>query len=345
MKEKNFVMLIDLRSDTVTRPTAGMRDAMFSAPVGDDVFEEDPTVNALEAKAANLFGMEAAIFCPSGTMTNQIAIKVHTKPGDEVICDRLSHIYNYEGGGIASNSGASVRLLHGDHGRFTAQDVVANINPDDVHFPVSRLVSVENTSNKGGGVCWEMSEMKAIAAACRENGLKYHLDGARMYNAIVAKGEKEADYGSIFDTISLCLSKGLGSPIGSLLMGTKADIKQARRVRKVFGGGMRQVGFLAAAAIFALDNQVERLSEDHARARAIGEQLDGLPFVKEVLPIETNIVVFKLTDQYEQQAFMNKLSDLGVKVVPFGPQTIRMVTHHDFDDDQLQKLGEILKTL
>lgn len=338
-------MLIDLRSDTVTRPTAGMRDAMFSAPVGDDVFGEDPTVNALEQKAADLFGMEAAIFCPSGTMTNQIAIRVHTRPGDEVICHKLSHIYNYEGGGIASNSGASVRLIQGNSGRFAPADVVSNINPDDVHFPITSLVSVENTCNKGGGVCWEMADMEAVGKAAKEHGLKYHLDGARMYNAIVEKQENERDYGRIFDTISLCLSKGLGSPIGSLLIGSKADIHQARRVRKVFGGGMRQVGFLAAAAIYALDNQVERLAEDHKRAADLGSILDGLPFVKEILPIETNIVVFRLTDAYEQQAFIQKLSDLDVKVVGFGPQTIRMVTHHDFDDDQLQKLGEILRTL
>jgi len=338
-------MLIDLRSDTVTRPTPGMKDAMFSASVGDDVFEEDPTVNALEEKVSSLFGMEAAIFCPSGTMTNQIAIRVHTRPGDEVICDQLAHIYNYEGGGIASNSGASVRLLNGDSGRFTAQDVLANINPDDIHCPATRLVGIENTCNKGGGVCWDLKELEAISNVCCDNHLKYHLDGARLYNAVVAQKENVQQYGKLFDSISLCLSKGLGAPIGSLLIGTKADIRQARRIRKVFGGGMRQVGYLAAAGIYALDHHVDRLKEDHQRARALGAVLQDMPFVKALLPVVTNIIIFKLTDHYEQQAFIQKLSDAGIKVVGFGPQTIRMVTHLDFTDDQLQKLSEILRRL
>jgi threonine aldolase len=338
-------MIIDLRSDTVTRPTPAMLDAMFSAPVGDDVFGEDPTIIALEQKGADLFGMESSVFCPSGTMTNQIAMRIHMRPGDEVICHRYSHIYNYEGGGVAANTGASMRLLEGNGGKFTAEDIRMNINPDDVHFPITRLVSGENTVNKGGGVCWDMSEMQSIAATCKENNLIYHLDGARMMNAIVAKQENATDYGKIFDTISLCLSKGLGAPVGSLLMGSAAEIKQARRVRKMFGGGMRQAGYLAAAAIYALDNNVDRLEEDHKRARQLGEILDGLPFVKKLLPIETNIIVFELTDAVEQQAFLQQLLEKGVKAVAFGHQTIRFVTHLDFDDDQLNALETILKAI
>jgi threonine aldolase len=336
-------MMIDLRSDTVTRPTSGMMDAMMNAKVGDDVFSEDPTIIALEEKAAAMFGMEAGLFCPSGTMTNQIAIKVHMKPGDEVICDRLSHIYNYEGGGIASNAGASVRLLHGDRGRFTATDVQNNINPDDVHFPVSRMVSVENTSNKGGGCFWDGNEIKAISEVCANNNLALHLDGARLFNALVETGEKMTDYGASFDSISLCLSKGLGAPVGSLLLGTKDFIKQGRRVRKVFGGGMRQAGFLAAAGIYALDNHIDRLKEDHARATQIGEMVKVLPYVEEAIPVETNIVVFRLNDSMQQVDYIEKLLQRDVIVVPFGPQTIRMTTHLDFTDDMLTELETKLK--
>lgn len=338
-------MIIDLRSDTVTRPTPAMRDAMFSAQVGDDVFGEDPTINALEQKGAELFGMEAAVFCASGTMTNQIAMKVHLNPGDEVICHRYAHIYNYEGGGVAANSGASMRLLNGNGGLFSPKDVLMNINPDDVHFPITRLVSAENTVNKGGGICWNMADMMAISKVCKDQGLKYHLDGARMMNAIVANKENPKDYGQAFNTISLCLSKGLGAPVGSLLIGSTDEIKKARRVRKMFGGGMRQAGYLAAAAIYALDHHVDRLEEDHKRAKQLGAILEGLPFVKTLLPIETNIVVFELTDAIEQQAFLNQLSEKGVKAVAFGHQTVRLVTHLDFDDDQLNALETILKAM
>ena len=265
--------MIDLRSDTVTRPTPEMLQAMFSASVGDDVLKDDPTVNALEEKIATLFGMEAAIFCPSGTMSNQIAIKVHTRPGDEVICHKLSHVYYYEGGGIAFNSGSSVCLLEGDHGRITAEDVEAHINPDDIHRPQTRLISVENTMNKGGGAIYDFNELKKIGDVCKRHGLGYHLDGARLFNALVETKESPKQYGELFDSISICLSKGLGAPVGSLLLGSKAFIKQASRMRKVMGGGMRQSGFLAAAGIYALDNNIERLKEDHLRARLIGEEL------------------------------------------------------------------------
>ena len=274
--------MIDLRSDTVTKPTPSMLKAMMNADVGDDVFKEDPAVNALEGKAADLFGMDKALFCPSGTMTNQIAINVHVKPGDEVICDRISHIYFYEGGGIAKTSGASVALLSGDRGRFSAEDVEAAICPDDIHRPVTRLVAVENTVNKGGGAYWDIDELEKIGSICRKKNIGFHLDGARLFNALAETGEKPADYGRLFDSISICLSKGLGAPAGSLLLGNSDFIKKALRVRKVMGGGMRQAGFLAAAGIYALDNNIERLNEDHAKARDMGELLSSLDYIEEV---------------------------------------------------------------
>lgn len=336
--------MIDLRSDTVTRPTPEMLQAIFSAQVGDDVFKDDPTVNALEAKAATLFGKEAAIFCPSGTMTNQVAIKVHTRPGDEVICHKLSHVYYYEGGGIAFNSGSSVCLLEGDHGRITAADVEAHINPDDIHRPVSRLVSVENTMNKGGGAIYDFNELKKIGAVCKAHGLGYHLDGARIFNALVETSETPLQYGELFDSISVCLSKGLGAPVGSLLLGSTAFIKQASRMRKVMGGGMRQSGFLAAAGIYALDHHVARLKEDHKRARMIGAELSKLPYVDEVYPTQSNILVFKLNEKMNDNRFIQKLAEHDIHGMIFSPQTIRFVTHLDFTDDMMQKTISVLRS-
>lgn len=332
-------MLIDLRSDTVTRPTPGMKEAMFSAPVGDDVFGEDPTVNALEEKIAKLFGMEAALFCPSGTMTNQIAIRLHTGLQTEVICHQYSHIYLYEGGGIMANSGASVKLLPGDFGKVKANQIADSINPDDVHAPETTLVSLENTMNKGGGSIYTLEEIKPIHQLCREKGLKLHLDGARLFNALVETGEKPVDWGAHFDTISICLSKGLGCPVGSVLLGTKADIKRARKVRKVFGGGMRQAGFLAAAGIYALDHQVDRLKEDHTRARALGEILSKLPVVSEVFPVATNIVIARLVDITPEE-FIKKLADQNIKSVKFGKDLVRFVTHLDFTDEHLDEFAK-----
>lgn len=337
-------MWIDLRSDTVTRPTLGMKDAMFSAPVGDDVFGEDPTVNSLEEKISRLFGMEAAIFCPSGTMTNQIAIRLHTGPQREVICHEHSHIYLYEGGGIMANSLASVKLLSGNLGKITASQVAASINPDDVHAPETTLVSLENTMNKGGGSIYTLDEVKPIRTLCLEKDIKLHLDGARLFNALVETGESPADWGAQFDTISICLSKGLGCPIGSVLLGSKVDIKRARKVRKVFGGGMRQAGFLAAAGIYALDNHVDRLKEDHARARTLGKMLEALPVVSEVFPVATNIVIAKL-EETTPEKFMKKLNEQDIKSVKFGADLVRFVTHHDFDDEQLEQFEKRINHL
>jgi threonine aldolase len=335
--------IIDLRSDTVTKPTSGMLEAMMQARVGDDVFMEDPDTLELEEMAAEMFGREAALFCPSGTMTNQIAIKLHTRPGDEVICDRLSHVYNFEGGGIGFHSGSSVRTLTGDRGRFTAADVEDNINDrEDVHKPWTSLVVVENTSNKGGGALWDWQELEKIRTVCDANELKYHIDGARLFNAIVGQQQDPKDYGHLFDTLSVCLSKGLGAPVGSLLIGSKADIKKARRLRKVMGGGMRQSGFLAAAAKYALNHHVDRMQDDHLRARQLGEALEGLEMIENVLPVESNIVIFKLRQDLDVAAVLNELLNSGIKAVPFGPGTIRMVTHLQIDDEMIQKTIQVL---
>ncbi|MBU0528555.1 aminotransferase class I/II-fold pyridoxal phosphate-dependent enzyme [bacterium] len=337
--------MIDLRSDTVTKPTQGMLDAMLSAHVGDDVFGDDPTVNQLQDMISDMFGMESAIFCPSGTMTNQIAIKVHTNPGDELICDRLSHIYIYEGGGIARNSGVSTRLLQGDRGRFLASDISNNINPDDEHFPITTLISIENTCNKGGGSVWNFDNIKEIANVCKKRNLKLHLDGARLFNALTESKARPADYGNIFDSISICLSKGLGAPIGSLLLGSNEFIKKARRIRKVFGGGMRQVGYLAAAGIYALENNLKRLKEDHQRAKIIESTLLNLPYIKSVYPVETNLIVFELESNLNVNHFLKKLEEKDIFVIKTGHQLIRMVTHLNFNDDMLESTIDILNKI
>jgi threonine aldolase len=334
--------IVDLRSDTLTKPTFGMLQAMMGAEVGDDVLGEDPTVSALEEKAAALFGMEAGLFCPSGTMTNQIAIKLHTQPGTEVICDRKSHIYNYEGGGIAFNSGASVRLPEAPRGILTPQMIEENINnPEDIHFPPTALVSLENTVNKGGGSIYRMDHIAAISRVCKQHGLSLHLDGARVFNALVETGEDAKDYGNYFDTISICLSKGLGIPVGSVLLGSREHIKKGRRIRKVLGGGMRQAGYLAAAGVYALEHHIDRLKEDHARARAIGEVLQKQSYVASVEPVDTNIVLFSLSGITPQE-FLEKLAAENIKVIGFGANSIRMVTHLDFSDAMLEHLLEVL---
>lgn len=337
-------MTIDLRSDTVTKPSKDMLDAMHQAPVGDDVFQEDPSINALESFSATMFGKEKALFCPSGTMTNQIAIRCHTHPGDEVICDELSHVYQYEGGGIASNSGASVKLLQGDRGRITASMVEASIhNPDDVHKPISRLVVLENTGNRGGGSCYDFSDILEIGKVARQHRLSFHIDGARLFNALVAKGETALQYGQAFDTISICLSKGLGAPIGSLLLGDDAFIKKARRIRKVFGGGMRQAGSLAAAGLHALQHNIDRLSTDHTHAKAIEAILKEKSFVKEVVPVETNIVIAECMPDFNLPAFISNMKEKGVLFFAISPTRFRMVTHLDIHADMINQLEDSLK--
>ncbi len=333
-------MKIELRSDTFTLPTPGMREAMFSAPLGDDVFGEDPTVNALEEKMAKLFNKEAALFCVSGTQTNQIAISVHVSKGQEVICDELSHIYLYEGGGIMANAGASVKLLKGDLGRLNVSQIRAAISPDDIHACESRLVSLENTVNKGGGSIYTSEALQEISDFCRSVNIPLHLDGARIFNAMVETGQTPAQFGTWFDTLSVCLSKGLGAPVGSILLGSKEFIKKARRVRKRLGGGWRQAGLLAAAGIYALDHQVERLKEDHARARQIAQVCEKLPWVKAILPVSTNIVILELQDGLSSSTKVSELKEKGIYCAPFGPTYVRFVTHLGFDDGALQAFSE-----
>ena len=337
--------MVDFRSDTQTRPTREMLQVMFEAKVGDDVFGEDPSINELERFASELFGMEASVFCPSGTMTNQIAIKCHTQPGDEVICDVSSHIYQYEGGGIAFNSGASVKLISGDKGRITAQQVLENINADDVHKAHSSLVSLENTSNRGGGSCYEVEEIRKIRKVCDQNNLILHLDGARLFNALVEKKHSPKDYGQLFHSISICLSKSLGCPVGSLLLGKKDFIKKARRVRKVFGGGMRQAGYLAAAGIYGLKNHMERLKQDHDHARQIAEALKKKNFVSELLPVETNIVIFGVKQPWTANSFVEKLKESDILGHAISPAQVRLVTHLDITPDMVQKTIDVINKL
>jgi threonine aldolase len=337
--------MIDFRSDTVTLPTPDMLAYMQSAPVGDDVFGEDPSINALEAKAAGLFGMEAGLFCPSGTMTNQLAIKTHTQAGDEVICEELSHIYQYEGGGIASNSGCSVKLLRGNRGRIRAEQVLAAIHPDDVHKPISKLVSLENTCNRGGGACYDFSDIEAIQKVAKSNGLGLHLDGARIFNAIVHKKEDPKQYGKVFDSISICLSKGLGAPVGSVLLGSAPFIKKARRWRKVFGGGMRQAGSLAAAGIYALDNHIERLKEDHTKALNIKDALLKKDFVKEIFEVETNIVIAHIEGKYNATQLAAALKEKNILVIAMTPALIRFVVHLDITNEMLANTIETIEKL
>ncbi len=322
-----------------------MLEVMLSAPVGDDVFGEDPTINELEAYTAELFGMEAALFCVSGTQTNQIAINVHVQPGGEVITNVDSHIYKYEGGGIAKNSGASVRLIHGNRGRLTAEDVLEWINPDNVHLPVTQLVSLEDTSNRGGGAIYDFEEIKRIRKVCLENNLPLHLDGARLMNAMVENGIDLKTYAAQFDSISLCLSKGLGAPVGSVLIGTKAFIHQSRRVRKVFGGGMRQAGIIAAGGLYALKNNVHRLKIDHEHARKLEATLKALDWIKEVVPVETNIVVGILKDADKLDALIEDLENQGIRTMPFGRGMIRMVTHLDISEEDIERTMHVLKTI
>jgi len=337
--------MIEYRSDTFTKPTPAMLEAMFKASVGDDVFNEDPTVNQLQSMLAEKFGMEAGIFCASGTMTNQVAIKCHTQPGGEVICDKMSHVYIYEGGGIAFNSGCQVKTIEGDRGRVKAAQVLESINPNDIHKAKTQLVSLENTANRGGGSCYEMADIKEIKEVCLQNNLKLHLDGARLFNALVAKHETPKEYGDIFDSISICLSKGLGAPIGSVLLGKKDFIEKARRVRKVFGGGMRQAGYLAAAGIFALENNIDRLAIDHLHAKQITEALSKKEFTGEIMPVETNIIIFEIKGNYTAKSLAEEFKKNDILVSAISPSQIRIVLHLDVSGEMVKETISIIKSL
>ena len=335
-------MIIDLRSDTVTKPTKGMLDAMMSAEVGDDVFKEDPTVNALEERLAKMFGKPSALFFPSGSMANQTALKLHTNPSEQVICDKYAHIYNYEAGGASFNSGISCRLLDGDRGMFTAAQVKEAINPDAFYYSQTTLVEVENTTNKGGGACWDFEELQKIRTVCDDHNLGYHLDGARLWNALVANNETTQQYGNLFDTISVCLSKGLGCPVGSVLIGDEDLMQNAIRVRKILGGNMRQVGYLAAAGLYALDHNMSRLAEDHKKAKEIGTVLAQLSIIAKVEPIETNIVIFELEPHVDESEFLQQLSGKDIHIIGMGSNKLRMVTHLDYTDAMHERLLEVL---
>lgn len=335
--------IIDLRSDTVTTPSAEMLNAMMHAKVGDDVFGEDPSVNELQEKTATIFGHEAGLFCPSGTMTNQIAIQVHTRPGDEVICHELSHVYNYEGGGIARNALASTRLVHNSRATMSPAEVDVLVHGDSDWLARTSLVVAEDTSNRGGGKCYTFEELSELSTYCRAKKLAFHLDGARVFNAIAKQGHKPEKYGRLFDSISICLSKGLGAPVGSVLLGTRPFIKEARRVRKVMGGGMRQAGFLAAAGIYALDHNVQRIKDDHRRALDLASALDGLKRVKYVIPPETNIVIFDVDS--DGAGILNSLESVGLRAIAFGKDRIRMVTHLNLTEKDVIKAGEILRKI
>ena len=336
-------MQIDLRSDTVTKPSKGMMEAMMTAKLGDDVYAEDPSVNALEARVAAMFGKPRALFFPSGTMANQTAIKLHTQPGEQLICDKYSHVYNYEGGGVSFNSGVSCQLVDGHRGMMTASQVEAAINPPDFyHSPLTSLVTLENTTNKGGGACWDYKEIIKIKSVCDSHKLGLHLDGARLWNALIAKSETPLQYGNVFDTISVCLSKGLGAPAGSVLVGNEDLMNKALRIRKMLGGGMRQIGLLAAAASYALDHQYDRLKDDHQKAKEISGVLKQLEAVSSVEPVETNIVIFKLNPEIDETLFLNKLKAHDVLVSDMGGGKLRMVTHLDYSDAMHTNLLEIL---
>ncbi len=339
-------MEINLISDTITVPTKEMLKYMMSAKVGDDVFGADPTVIQLQEKMASMFNKEAALFFPSGTMTNQTAIKLHTQPSEQMICDKWAHVFNFEGGGAAFNSGISSSLIDGNRGMFTAEQVKKALHdPENYHVPVSKLVAVENTTNKGGGACWDFEELVRIKEVCDNMGLAYHLDGARLFNALVARNETPEQYGELFDTISICLSKGLGAPVGSVLLGTKKDIKRAVRIRKLFGGAMRQIGYLAAAGIYALDHHVERLAEDHRRAKVLGEALNASRYIKMVEPVETNILIFYTADDVPENKFVEALKKKNVLISSMGEGKLRMVTHLNFTEEMLEQVLEILKDL
>lgn len=339
-------MKIDLRSDTLTKPTPAMLDAMMQATVGDDVYKEDPTVNELERRIADYFGMDTALYFPTGSMTNQAAIKIHTQPGEQLIADQYAHVYNYEGGGVSFNSGVSCKLLEGNRGMITAQQVEAAINPPDFyHSPLTTLVCLENTTNKGGGACYGFETIQEIRKVCDAHQLGFHLDGARLWNALVATGQDPKAYGATFDTISVCLSKGLGAPMGSVLVGKKELMDKAMRVRKVLGGGMRQIGYMAAAGLYALDHHIERMREDHQRAKELGQVLASLSLVDTVDPIETNIVIFQIKQHIDTTLFLKHLTDVNIQISHMGQGKLRLVTHYDYTDTEHQYFMNFLKNL
>lgn len=338
---------IDLRSDTVTKPSPGMFEAMTKAELGDDVLGDDPTVIKLQERMAKLFGTEAALFVPSGSMANQTAIKAQCESGDEIITHQDNHIYHYEAGAPAGLSGCSIRFLHGEDGQFTADDVKAALRPTESHFPQSKLVIIENTHNRGGGSVWSIERIKAIHDVSREHNLSLHLDGARLWNACAVSGLSPADYSQYFDSVSACFSKGLGAPVGSAVMGSHELIRRCHRFRKMFGGGMRQAGILAGAAMYALDNNVERLKDDHANAKKLANALVEMPHVTiDPNNVPSNILYFDLDDNYmTAKELCEKMESTGVRMLAIGPQRVRAVTHLDVSDSDTDKAIGIISDI
>ena len=338
-------MIIDLRSDTVTKPTVEMMEAIMSAKTGDDVFREDPTAKRLEEKMAVLFGMDEALYFPTGSMSNQAAIKLHTQPGEQLICDSWAHIYNYEAGGAAFNSGVSCKLINGDRGMINAEQVESSINPPDFyHSPLTSLVCLENTTNKGGGACYDFDEIVNIKKVCDKHDLGLHLDGARLMNAIVAKKEDPKEYGKIFDSISICLSKGLGAPLGTVLLGNKDLMRNAVRIRKIFGGAMRQIGFMAAAGLYGIEHLVDRMADDHKKASEIAKVLEQQEYIKRVEKTETNIVIFYLNEIVTEDKYLSDMHKKNIKISNMGQGKLRIVTHYDYTQEMHEIFLEILNT-
>lgn len=334
--------MIDLRSDTVTKPSTKMLEFMMAAKVGDDVYGEDETVAELESYLSNKFGMEAGLFCPSGTMTNQIAIRIHAKPATEIICADNAHVFKYEGGGIAANTGAQARVLPSTFGKITSTQITEVINADDIHFPRTVLVCLENSSNRGGGSIYTHQEMIDIAAVCKQNQLQLHLDGARIYNALAEGDYVAKDLGQLFNSISVCLSKGLGAPVGSVLLGNNTFIAEAKRVRKLMGGGMRQAGYLAAAGLFALQHNVNGLKQDHAHAKQVAKVLQQNKNVLNMLPVVTNIVIFKMVNEGVANTFQSQLKQHGILANKVSATELRFVFHLDITPDMVNQLCKVI---
>jgi threonine aldolase len=339
--------LVDLRSDTVTKPTPGMRDAMLSAPVGDDVIDVDPSVVALQDRISSMLGKEAAIFMPSGTMTNQIALRVHCQPGDEFLCESGCHIYNYEQGAFAQLSGLVASTVTGRDAILELEQLKGLVRPENEHMVRTKLLCIENTHNRGAGRIYPIGRIEQLCSWAHSAGLKTHLDGARLFNAAIATGTQLSEYGNHFDSMSVCFSKGLGAPVGSCLAGTKEFIAKARRARKLFGGGMRQVGILAAGALYALENHMQRLEEDHQHAKILAEAIADCSSLSLLSPVpDTNIVIFHVAPQLGTAAnFAEKLKEMNILALAFGPQSIRLVTHLDIHSDQVEYTCKVIRSL
>ena len=331
-------MIVNLISDTVTKPSPAMLEAMMQAEVGDDVFGQDPTVNLLEARMASMFGHEAALYCPSGTMTNQIAIKAQTQPLDEILCDELTHIYRYELGGYGFHSGVAIHVMRGNRGIITEEMILQGIKPKADWNPRTKMLILENSVNMGGGNYYSLDQIKSLSKTARDYGLRTHLDGARLFNVLAETGDSTLDYGKQFNSISICLSKGLGAPVGSVLVSDAETIDYARRIRKVLGGGMRQAGFLAAAGLYAIEHNINRLKEDNTRARRAAQKLSTVSWVEEVFPVPTNIVIFRIAETYTVARVIDFLSRYNIICLPVNDRLIRWVFHLDVKEEMMDEI-------